>query len=311
MGVSVPRSRNVGTKISFCAALGLGRARISCTSRQKPEITLGRVSSPFRHSIPGSSGPWPDHYTNWAILAPDINRKMYPNGRFSFNRCVFPALSMEEVGSLQTLPPVYQTTRHHKPQDWAHHLTCRSLPFHFKPCLIQSILWSASLWFRDQFLLPYSKVAIHDCFHFTVEVLRIVHSFQFTTCGHPCYNPPYLWTVSDATVFFSSPLVVTPVTILRTCESSQPGSVFTFIYFLLEWGAVLLKRSQKLRALKCGGGRWAQSDGETYLLLCLSIRAELAQRCHYFGKALHRLSWTSVCLWNVINLKKKKDLHYT
>jgi hypothetical protein len=88
---------------------------------------------------------------------------------------------------------------------------------------------------------------------------------QFTTSGHPCYNPPYLWTVSDG-------------------GSSHPSSILTFIYFILEWGAVLLKRSQKLRALKRGGGRWAEDDGEASMMLSLSITAELLQRCHYFGK---------------------------
>jgi hypothetical protein len=201
------------------------------------------------------------------MLAPDINGKIYQNRWYSFNACVPSALSMEAVGSLQTWLPVYQTTRHHKPQDWAHHLIYRSLPLHLKSCLIQIISCSASFRFRDQFFyskltLPFIAVSIllsrfmesyilfsslvmvtpvtipHTCeqsqiplfssVHFwspllqssiPVDRLRCCCYLQFTS-GHPCYNPPYLWTDSDAVVIFSS-LLVTPVTIPHTCGQTQ------------------------------------------------------------------------------------------
>ena len=54
-----------------------------------------------------------------------------------------------------------------------------------------------------------------------VNSLRCRCCLQFPTSGHPFYNPPYLWTVLDAVVFFSPLLLVTPVTILHTCEQSQ------------------------------------------------------------------------------------------
>jgi len=47
--ISVPRSRKVFTGIPFYASLGLKRKQISCTSRRKPEITHGNVSSHARN----------------------------------------------------------------------------------------------------------------------------------------------------------------------------------------------------------------------------------------------------------------------
>jgi hypothetical protein len=122
-----------------------------------------------------------------------------------------------------------------------------------------------------------------------VNSLRCRCFLQFTTCGHPCYNPPYLWTVSDA-------------------GSSQPGSVFTSIYFILEWGAVLLKRSQKLRARKRGGGRWAEDDGEAYVLLSLSLqpsyRSEVIVLTKQFTDRHERQ-----CAFKMRSKKKKSALY--
>ena len=129
---------------------------------------------------------------------------------------------MEAVSSVQTLSPVYQTTRHHKPQDWAHHLAYRSLDF--KSRLLQRILCSALLRLREQFFFFYRKLKL-PFIALSILLSRLMESYSL----------------------FSLLLLVTPVTILHTCEQSEMPLFPSVHYF---WSP-LLQSSIRVNSLRC------------------------------------------------------------
>jgi hypothetical protein len=142
---------------------------------------------------------------------------MYPNRRFSFNACVPSALSMEAMGFLHhviTCLPSYtalQTIRlgtsSHKPVPPSPILTM----FNTNNLMLSFALVSGSVIFYRKLQLPFIAVSIlrsrlmESYILFSAQVMvtpvTVLHTceqshmplfLQFTTCGHPCYNPPYL-----------------------------------------------------------------------------------------------------------------------
>ena len=71
---------------------------------------------------------------------------------------------------------------------------------------------------------------------------------------------------------------------------------------------MLLKRSQKLRARKRGGGCRAWGDAEAYVLLPLLVTVELSLRRHYYRKALYIDCQKRQVPWKCDRWKKKAVL---